>query len=82
MFDVMQALYESEINFEIATDWDVGYRVRLGHAYNEKYDAEVWARTAEEAVDRLRQAAIENYPNSKFAKDYRKKVALAGVLTD
>jgi hypothetical protein len=82
MSSVLQDLYESEINFEIATDWDAGFRVRLGHAFNEKYDAEIWAHTAEEAIERLRQAAIERYPNSKFAKDYRKKQALAGVLTD
>jgi hypothetical protein len=79
---IPQELYESEINFEIATDWDAGFRVRLGHAYNERYDAEVWARTYDEAMERLRQAAIERYPNSRFAKDYRKKVQTAGVLTD
>ena len=79
---ILQELYESEINFEIATDWDVGFRVRLGHAYNEKYDAELWAKTADEAIERLRQAALERYPSSKFAKDYKKKQALAGVLID
>ncbi len=81
MFDVLQDLYESEINFEIATDWDAGFRVRLGHAYNEKYDAEIWARTIVEAVERLQVAAIDHYPNSRFAKVYKKKMASAGLLT-
>lgn len=79
---IPQELYESEINFEIATDWDVGFRVRLGHRYNEKYDAELWAKTYDEALERLREAAVERYPNSRFAKEYKKKLATAGVLTD
>jgi hypothetical protein len=79
---VLQELYDSEINFEIATDWNAGFRVRLGHAFSGDFRTDEWAATFEEAEDKLRKATLKHYPDSKFSKDYKKKVALAGVVTD
>lgn len=78
---IPQELYDSEINFEIATDSEAGFRGRLGHWLN-GYDAEVWADSFDEVADKLRRKAIELYPNSRFAREYKNKLATAGVLTD
>jgi hypothetical protein len=47
--EVPQRLYDSEINFVIATFWDCGYRVRLGDDLN-GYRAEGEVRTYVEAL--------------------------------
>ena len=59
-------LYASEINFKIATDWDAGWSVALGHDYG-GFVAETVA-TFDEACEWLRLSAIKHYPNSDFAR--------------
>lgn len=64
---VLQALYDSEINFSISTFWDGGFDVKLGEEINgfkafgncgSMADAERW----------LKEKAVELYPESDFAK--------------
>jgi hypothetical protein len=79
---VLQELYDSEINFEIATDCDAGFRVRLGHAFSGEFKTDEWAATFDEAVEKLQKAAVRFYPDSNFSKDYRQKGALARAVSD
>lgn len=65
--DLLQAMYDSEINFEISTFWDGGFEWKLGDGMN-GFVAEGNGRTMQGAADALAAAAIEKYPNSAFAK--------------
>jgi hypothetical protein len=65
--EVMQSLYDSEINFTIETFWDGGFDVKLGDRMN----GFVWEEnfdTLQQAVDALVSAACDHYPESVFAK--------------
>lgn len=64
--DELQALYDSEINFEISTFWDAGFKWKLGDESN-GFEAEGEARTMREAVEELVSAARIKFPNSAFA---------------
>ena len=76
--EILQKLYESEINFNIGTFWDEGFRVQLGdmlNGYKFIYTDEdgyqhkaVTFNTAREALLFLAEKAVEHYPESKFAK--------------
>lgn len=70
---IPQALYDSEINFEIEPFWDGGFYVRLGDHMN-GYKAEGDCRSYIEALEQLRDWAISHYPQSTFAKRYVAKV--------
>jgi hypothetical protein len=66
----LQDLYDSEINYVIATFWDAGFRVLLGDDLN-GFIAETRTPTFAEAVQWLAATAVEHYPDSDFAKKYR-----------
>ena len=66
----LQDLYESEINFKIETFWDDGFKVCIGDELN-GYKDEALFDTFNECIIWLSEKAIEFYPNSKFAKDYK-----------
>ena len=65
--DLLQSLYDSEINFQIRTDWDGGFDWTLGLDPKLEGYAEGNARTFIEAVQQLTQTAREKYPDSLFA---------------
>ena len=67
--EMMQDLYDSEINFRIDTFWDSGFDVYLGDKLN-GYVANTNVDTWTEAVEYLRVKAIEYWPQSEFAKRY------------
>jgi hypothetical protein len=67
---LLQDLYESEINYMIATFWDAGFRVLLGDDVN-GFVAETRVRTFAEAVQWLAIAAVAHCPDSEFAKKHR-----------
>lgn len=67
--DWLQRLYDSEINFEIATLWDGGFDWRLGDHMN-GYKAEGNAKPLEAAIGELVEAALKHYPRSAFAIGY------------
>ena len=66
---ILQALYQSEINFELSTFYDAGFDWKLGD-YMNGYKAEGNARDVEGAVTALRDAAVHHYPDSDFARRY------------
>ena len=63
---VLDALYESEINFSISCFWDNGLDVKLGDEMN-GYQAEGNVRTAEQAAEWLDTQAHIHFPRSKYA---------------
>lgn len=67
---LLQRLYDSEINFEIAAFYDGGFAVKLGDPHN-GYDAETTVKTWFEAELWLTQWAMRLFPDSEFAKDER-----------
>lgn len=69
---VLQDLYNSEINFNISTFWDTGFKVVLGNSTNE-FIIDTPTRTIGETIEWLKQQAIKHYPNSKFATKYKDK---------
>jgi len=65
---ILQRLYDSEINFEVAGFYDAGFDVRLGDARN-GFIAEGKVETWAEAEAWLRDQARAHFPDSKFAQD-------------
>jgi hypothetical protein len=69
---VIQDLHDSEINGEVRWFYDGGWRVRLGDPSN-GYDAEGdGVSSLARAVELLRIMAVKHYPDSVFAKKYRR----------
>lgn len=70
---ILQDLYDSEINFTIAAFWNGGFQINLGPGDEVNgFDAEGEADNIVDAVEWLRVEAIENYPESVFAKTHRR----------
>ena len=67
--ETLQALYDSEINFEISTFWDAGFDWKLGDEMNGWKD-DGHAGTLGLAVQDLKAAAIKHFPNSTFSKTH------------
>ena len=68
--DILQELYESEINFEMSCFWDGGIDWKLGDEMN-GFNAKGCADTVPEAIQELNDAALEHFPDSQFAKKAR-----------
>ena len=68
--EILQALYDSEINFTIGTFWDGGFDWKLGDLMNGFKD-QGCSDTFEKAVGELKAAAISHYPDSEFTKKSR-----------
>jgi hypothetical protein len=64
--EMLEAIYGSEINFEVKTFWDAGFHWGLGDNMN-GYHAEGNAKTFGEAVQQLAEAARRHFPLSLFA---------------
>ena len=64
--DILQSLYDSEINYTILTFWDKGFHGALGDKYNGTLDAG-WCASFYDAVQMLARHAANRYPNSCFA---------------
>jgi hypothetical protein len=67
--EVLDKLYDSEINFEVSAFWDNGIDVKLGDEMN-GYAAESSVRTSEEAAEWLDQQARLHFPASKYATGF------------
>jgi hypothetical protein len=67
--NVLQALYDSEINFLVAPFWDCGFVVKLGDSLN-GYNAEGLVDTWDEVQRRLLEQALQPFPDSDFARRY------------
>ena len=68
--DILQMLYDSEINFELACFWDAGFLWKLGDRMN-GFPTEGRAKTLAEAVEQLKYAALFHFPESDFAARIR-----------
>ena len=68
--EILQKLYDSEINFEIFTFWDAGFDWKLGDEMNGFKDGGC-CDTLETAVIALAIAAVKHFPDSTFAKEWR-----------
>ncbi|MCK1387340.1 hypothetical protein [Bradyrhizobium sp. 21] len=70
---ILQDLYDSEINFTIATFWHAGFQIKLGLGDEVNgFDATGTADNLVDAVEWLRVQAIKKYPESVFATNYRR----------
>ena len=67
--EILQALYDSEINDSISWLWDGGIDVALGDELN-GYIADGQVSTFAEATAWLRDQACKHYPDSGFARKY------------
>jgi hypothetical protein len=66
---VQQQLYDSAINFEIATLSECGFLVKLGDRLN-GYKAAATFETWSEVKEWLLQQAIAHFPESKVAREH------------
>lgn len=66
--ELLQEIYESEINFYIETFWDGGMDVRLGDSLNGFKEIETFD-TFNEAVEFLVDSVIKHFPHSDFVKN-------------
>jgi hypothetical protein len=64
-------LHDSEINGEIGWFYDGVWYAKIGDKLN-GYVAEEGFISLDQAADWLRDKAIELYPDSEFAKEYRR----------
>jgi hypothetical protein len=64
---ILDNLYASEIRFSIVTEWDAGYRVRLGSEYG-GFAATATVNTFAEAYERLARLAAQHYRASTLRK--------------
>ena len=69
--DILQALYDSEINCRLESFYDGGWTAWLGDEMNGFRVAEVRGRTLDECVKSLADQACSIYPESAFAERYR-----------
>ena len=67
----VQDLHDSEINAEIGWFFDGVWCVKIGDKRN-GYKDEASLRSLGEAAEWLRSRAVELYPDSEFAKDWRR----------
>lgn len=71
LFQVINSLYDSEINCGLQTFWDGGITVWLGDYMNGRSDETSFGRgQMGEAADWLHDAALRRYPQSDYAKTY------------
>ena len=67
--EILQDLYDSEINAVISWLWDGGIDLGLGDELN-GYVADGQVRTVGQAAGWLRDEACKHYPDSGFARKY------------
>lgn len=77
---VLQQLYDSEINWRIATFWDAGFEWELGDEAN-GFKESGTGNTFSEAEQALGEAAARHYPDSVFARSREELLRLRGVVS-
>ncbi len=76
--DILDALYASEINFELRTFWAAGFYWKLGDQMN-GYHAEGNAETLLDAVQQLAEATRRHFPLSSFVRAGRGSAGQVGA---
>ena len=69
--EILNDLYESEINVGIASFWDGGYHVHIGDDMNGYLYTDSFFETLDEAAEALKVAAINLFPQSDFARKHK-----------
>jgi hypothetical protein len=69
--EILQALYDSEINCPIESFWDDGRIGLLGDEMNGFPFAKVRGTTFDDCVDELARQACSVFPANAFAERYR-----------
>ena len=69
IFDALNDLYKSEINFSISCFWDNGFDVKLGDSIN-GFKVEENFDSLYDAMQWLFNMTIKHYPNSSFSENY------------
>ncbi len=64
--DLMDGLYENEINFQLSTFYDGGYCAKLGDNSNGFLEEQDCFETPLQAMEWLIEAAKKHYPETKF----------------
>src|SRR5262249_61256973 len=64
-------LYDSGINVSISWLWDDGIHLRIGNPMR-GYRSEAQVQTLAEAADWLRGEALRHFPDTRFARQYRR----------
>lgn len=64
---ILQALYDSEINYEISCFWDGGFKAVLGDPMNGER-ADGYCNTFQEAAIWLAEQAVIHFPKSEFSR--------------
>lgn len=71
LFQVISALYDSEINCGVQTFWDGGITAWLGDEMNgRKSEGDFDRDNMAAAADWLHEEAVRLYPESSYAKAY------------
>lgn len=68
--NVLQSLYDSELNFKISCFWDNGFIWELGDRTNGFID-NGYAGNIKGTLEGLRDSVIKFYPNSEFSKTFK-----------
>jgi hypothetical protein len=68
----LEDLHDSEINGEIGWFYDRVWRAKIGDPWNGYQAEQDGLLSLTEAVEWLRSKAIELYPDSEFAKAYKR----------
>ena len=66
--NILQELYDSEINYELSCFWDDGFDAWLGDDLNGFVAEAGTFKTINAAVEWLAEQAIRHYRNSAFAR--------------
>ncbi len=64
--DLMEELYDNELNFELSCFWDGGYTARLGDEMNGFTERQDCFMTPLQAMEWLVEMAKKHYPKTKF----------------
>jgi hypothetical protein len=67
----MSDLYDSRINVSVSRLWEDGIHVRIGNPMR-GYRSETQVQTLAEAAEWLREEALRHFPNTSFARQYRR----------
>ena len=67
--EVLDRLYDSEINYSVTVEWTNEILVRLGDEMN-GWDAETFVRTSAEAAEWLDREARRLHPESKYSTGF------------
>lgn len=70
--EVMQRLYDSEINSQAICFWDAGWEVKLGDSIN-GFVAETNVDKLDDAAKWLHEKAHEFFPRSEYAERFPKQ---------